>query len=313
MGGGEFYIMLGTGIVRDVALRASCAIALALLGVLAGGIAPAPAAERYEQGLLWRIEGKGAPASHVFGTIHLADQRVTSLPPAVATELNRARSLTIEVGLDAGAIAALASRMIYSDGRNLQEVAGPELYEKAVAITAGLGLPDPLLRLFKPWAVALLLSAPQQDPSGVLDIVLARSAGEQGKPVHELESLDEQIAVFEGMSEGDQLALMRQAVASHERMPQMVGRLVEAYLARDLAGMWRISEESGGEGAEAKRLRAAFGRRLLEDRNVRMAERAEARLQEGGAFIAVGALHLYGDAGLLALLEKRGYRVTRVY
>jgi len=147
----------------------------------------------------------------------------------------------------------------------------------------------------------------------VLDIMLARNAAEQGKPVHQLESLEEQIAVFEGMSEADQVALLRQAVDNYERMPLLVARLVEAYLARDLAGLWRISEESGGEGAETKRLRAVFAHRLLEERNVRMAGRSEARLREGGAFIAVGALHLYGDAGMLSLLEKRGYRVTRVY
>jgi uncharacterized protein YbaP (TraB family) len=238
---------------------------------------------------------------------------VTTLPPAVATELNRARSLTLEVRLDPGAIPMLASRMIYGDGRDLQAVAGPELVAKAAAITAGLGLPDPLLRMFKPWAVALLLSAPQQDPSGVLDIALARIAAEQGKPVHELESLEEQIEVFEGMTESDQVALLRYAVDNYERMPALIGRLIEAYLARDLAGLWRISEQSGGDGAEAKRLRAIFTRRLLEDRNIRMAERSEARLKEGGALIAVGALHLYGDAGILSLLERRGWRVTRVY
>ena len=302
-----------TGLLGDIALRARGAAALVLLGVLAGGIAPAPAAERYERGLLWRIEGKSAPASHVFGTIHLADPRVTALPTAVMNELNRARSLTIEVRLEPGTILALAKRMIYDDGRDLHGVAGPELFAKAAAVTAGLGLPDPLLRMFKPWAVALLLSAPQQDPTGVLDIVLARAAAEQGKPVHQLESLEEQIAVFEGMSEADQLALLGHAVENYERMPPLIARLVEAYLARDLAGMWRISEESGGDGAEARRLRAEFGRRLLEERNKRMAERSEARLNEGGAFIAVGALHLYGGAGMLALLEKRGYRVTRVY
>lgn len=302
-----------TGFLRDVALRVRSAIALVLLGVLAGGIAPAPAAERYEQGLLWRIEGAGAPASHVFGTIHLADPRVTKLPGAVAREFEQARSLTLEVSLDPGAILALASRLIYSDGSDLSRVAGPELFAKAAAITTGLGLPDPLLRMFKPWAVALVLSAPQQDPSGVLDVVLARIAGEQGKPVHELETLDEQIAVFEGMSEADQVALLRQAVEEYERLPLLIGRLVEAYLARDLAGLWRISEESGGEGAEAKRLREVFAHRLLEGRNTRMVERSEARLREGRAFIAVGALHLYGNAGVLALLEKRGWRVTRVY
>jgi uncharacterized protein YbaP (TraB family) len=89
--------------------------------------------------------------------------------------------------------------------------------------------------------------------------------------------------------------------------------VVDAYLARDLVGLWRVSQESAGTGEEERRLNEVFTRRLLYERNVRMAERAEPRLREGGAFIAVGALHLYGGSGVLALLERRGWRVTRVY
>jgi len=285
--------------------------ALALCTTLAAF--PAHPAERFEQGLLWRIEGKGAAASHVFGTIHLADPRVTRLPDAVAREFGQARSLTIEASLDSSNLLALANRMLFTDGRDLPGVAGVELFGKTAALGAGLGLPEPALRMFKPWAVAVLLSVPQQDPAGVLDYVLARMAVEQGKPVLELESLDEQISVFEGMSEGDQVALLRHSVDEYERLPQVMSRLVEAYLARDLAGMGRISEESGGRSEEAKRLNEVFSRRLIYDRNVRMAERMEARLGDGRAFIAVGALHLYGGRGVLSLLERRGWRVTRVY
>lgn len=285
--------------------------ALALFAALAA--VPAQAAERFEQGLLWRIEGKGALASHVFGTIHLADSRVTHLPGAVTREFNQARSLTIEAGLDSANLIALANRMLYADGRDLPGVAGAELFRRAAALSAGLGLPEPVLRMFKPWAVALLLSAPQQDPADVLDYVLARMATEQGKPVLELESLDEQVSVFEGMAEAEQIILLRHAVNNFERLPQLIGRLVEAYLARDLAAMWRISEESGGTGGDTKRLNEVFIRRLIYDRNTRMVERMGARLTEGGAFIAVGALHLHGDRGVLSQLERRGWRVTRVY
>jgi len=287
--------------------------AFALFAALSGVALQSPAAERYEHGLLWRIEGENAPASHVFGTVHLADPRVTNLPPAVARELDRARSLTLESGLDPAGILTLAGRMVYTDGRDLPGVAGAELFGRAAKLTEGLGLPEPMLRLFKPWAVAMLLSVPPQDPSNVLDLVLARRAAEQGKPVDQLESMDEQVSVFEGMSEQAQLALLKQAVDEYERMPQHIGRVVDAYLARDLAGLWRIGQESVGPGDEARRLNEVLMRRLLHDRNVRMAERAEARLREGGAFIAVGALHLYGASGVLSLLERRGWRVTRVY
>jgi uncharacterized protein YbaP (TraB family) len=285
----------------------------ALFAALAGVALQSPAAERYEHGLLWRIEGASAPASHVFGTVHLADPRVTSLPPAVARALDQARSLTLEAGIDSADILALAGRMVFNDGRDLPGVAGAELFNRAAKLTAGFGLPEPMLRLFRPWAVAVLLSVPPQDPSNVLDLVLERRAAEQGKPIHQLESMDEQIAVLEGLSQEDQVALLKQAVDEYGDMPRQIGRVVDAYLARDLVGLWRVSQESAGTGEEERRLNEVFTRRLLYERNVRMAERAEPRLREGGAFIAVGALHLYGGSGVLALLERRGWRVTRVY
>jgi hypothetical protein len=167
--------------------------------------------------------------------------------------------------------------------------------------------------MFKPWALALMLSVPPQNPAEVLDLVLASAAQAQGKPVHELESLEEQVGTFDGMSVGDQIMLLRRAVDEYERMPRIVGRLTDAWLARDLAGMRRVGEQAAGDGAEARRLQETFTQRLLYERNVRMAERMSARLKEGGAFFAIGALHLQGERGVLAELERRGWRVTRVY
>lgn len=288
-------------------IRASALFALAFALVVGHACA-----QRYEQGLLWRIEGAGVAASHVFGTIHLEDPRAVNLPPVVARTLADSRSLMIELGLDPSNLLALAGRMLIQDGRDLPGIAGAELFARAAALTARLGLPEPALRLFKPWAAAVLLLVPQQNPENALDYVLARTAAAQGKIIHELETLDEQLAVFEGMAETEQVALLRQAVNNHERMPGLVKRILEAYLARDLAAMQRISEEGGGD-AEGRRFQVAFSRRLLEARNPRMAERMLAQLKEGNAFIAVGALHLFGSDGVLALLEKRGFRVTRVY
>jgi uncharacterized protein len=298
----------GTVPAALVALRAGIA---ALLAFVLVGTAPA-AAPRYEQGVLWLVEKPGSPPSHIFGTIHVDDPRVTKLPAPVSRALGESRSLTVELSLDPGNIMALASRMLLQDGRKLAAIAGVELYGKASALAAKLGLPEPALNMFKPWAVALMVMMPQQDPENVLDFMLVRAATTQGKPVHELESVNEQVDVFEGMSEPDQLALLRYAVENHERLPRYTGRLVDAYLARDLAGMWRISQEDA-DRPDVRRLNEVFVERVLYSRNQRMAERMEARLGEGGGFVAVGALHLYGDRGVLAELQRRGYRVSRVY
>jgi uncharacterized protein len=270
------------------------------------------AAQRFDQGVLWRIEGAASRPSHVFGTVHVDDPRVTQLPVAVSRALDESRSLTVELSLDPGNIVALASRMLLQDGRDLAGIAGAEIYGRAAALAAGLGLPEPALKMFKPWAVALLIMMPRQNPENVLDNVLVRMAVAQKKPVHELESVAEQVDVFEGMAEGDQVALLRYAVDNHERMPRITGRLVNAYLARDLAAMWHISRENSDD-PQTRRLNDIFMQRVLFSRNERMAERMAARLEEGGDFVAIGALHLYGDRGVLAGLQRRGYRVTRVY
>jgi uncharacterized protein len=287
--------------------------ATAFLAFLFLALALPADAQRFDRGLLWRIEASGAPASHVFGTVHVSDPRVTKLPPEVSRALSDSRSLTVELGLDPANLMALAGRMVFLDGRDLPGAVGPELYQKTAALTAKLGVPEPALRLFRPWAIALLLSVPQQNPQEVLDFVLASAARAEGKPVHELESVAEQVAVFEGMQERDQVVLLKRAVDNYEQMPRAVARIIEAWLARDLAAMWRIGEEMAAGDPEVKRLNETLLRRLLHERNARMAERMHARLKEGSAFIAVGALHLYGAAGVLAELERRGWRVTRVY
>ncbi len=273
----------------------------------------AAAAERFDRGLLWSVTGAGAAASYVFGTIHVGDPRVTQLPALVARALAESSSVTVEAELEPSSLVAVADRMVFRDGRTLPAVAGTELYQKATRLTEKLGLPEPAVRLFRPWALALMLSVPPQNPAEVLDVVLAGAARAQGKPVYQLEGLEEQVGIFDGMPETDQVALLRHAVDEWERMPRITGRLIEAWLARDLAGMRRIGDEAAGDTAEARRPQETFTRRLLNERNVRMADRMQARFKEGAAFVAVGALHLQGEHGVLAELERRGWRVTRVY
>jgi uncharacterized protein YbaP (TraB family) len=137
-------------------------------------------------------------------------------------------------------------------------------------------------------------------------------AVEQKKRVEQLETVDEQLDLFDHLAENEQVALLRNTVENYERMPVLVERMVVAYLDRDLDALSRIEAETGADPA-LKSVRASLMRRLVEDRNVRMAQRAEPLLKTGAAFIAVGALHLYGERGMLALLARRGYRVSRVY
>ncbi|MGH8617445.1 MAG: TraB/GumN family protein [Burkholderiales bacterium] len=293
--------------------RAFIVIRLAVVALCMLGASAAQAQSPYDSGLLWRAERPGVAASHLFGTMHVDDPRIVALPPPVRASFDQARSFTMEVSLAAPNLLALAGRMLYTDGRTLEAAAGPELYRKLVPVLEARGMPEPVARSFRPWAAMMILAMPQQNSTEVLDFMLYRQARARGLPVFELETVDDQIGAFEGMPEANQVLMLKHTVETLDTLPRQTERLIQAYLARDLAAMWRVSEESTRNRPDLKATNALFERLLLTDRNRHMAERMQPQLQTGGAFVAVGALHLYGEQGVLRLLEGRGWKLTRVY
>ena len=276
-------------------------------------IAQAGADEQYDRGLLWRIEKAGHAPSYVFGTVHVDDPRVTRLPEPVVRRFDTATSFTMEVVFDPAAVTRLATRMVYSDGRDLLKVAGADLYGKVAKAAGSAGMPPEVLRLFKPWAVSMLLIMPQLEHGEILDVMLMRRAREQLKAVHELETVDEQVALFENLPEHDQLLMLRHTIDNLDASRRGLRELVDAWLARDLAAIAKISDRIESTDPEIISFNERFTVQLLDERNKRMVSRMQSRLRAGGAFIAIGALHLHGARGVLALLAREGYVVTREY
>jgi uncharacterized protein YbaP (TraB family) len=271
----------------------------------------AAAGEVTEAGLLYEVRAQGAPPSFLFGTIHSEDPRVTDLPPPVREAFEGSGRFAMEVLPDANAILRSMLTMVYTDGRTLEDVTGPDLYRQAVEAVKARGMNEAAIKDFKPWAVVTLLSVPRSETGEFLDMLLYRDALAAEKPVVGLESIDEQLAVFEDLSEPDQVALLKETLEAGDQLPAVFERLLEAYLARDLTELLRLSDLylSAGDPRLAKRFRAT----ALQARNRRMAERMRDLLDEGDFFIAVGALHLPGEGGILARLRAAGYQVNPVF
>lgn len=277
----------------------------------------ARAETKYATGVLWRVDGTNGARNHVFGTIHLTEERVVRLPKPVLSAFQEARSLTLEILKTPETIRAAQSTMLLRDGRALDEIIGYRLFEKLVYRAREFGIPEKTLRRIKPWAGALMLALPRAERARqaagaqALDFALLASARLRGLPQFGLESATEQTEVFDGLEEADQISLLRVAIEDHRDPEIMVEQLVELYLARNLAGLsnWWTEEKA----RLGKRLAELIERRLLIDRNLNMVDRMEARLADGGNFVAVGAMHLPGRNGILALLARRGFRVTPVY
>ena len=267
-------------------------------------------AVHYTKGLLWKIEFPGVAANYLFGTIHSDDARVTALPEPVARSLDASDRFVMEAVVDGEGLVRMAELMYFSDGRTLEQVIGKDLFQDSLKVMSARGLPTGGVEKQKPWAVMMALSMPPPKTGQYLDLVLQARATRLNKPVSGLETIAEQLAVFDGLSLADQTALLKDTVQTQADLVKEFEELHKAYLARDLAAIAALSEKHKPEDA---RLYEAVTDRLLTQRNARMVERMRPILKQGGVFIAVGAAHLAGGTGLLYRLEKAGYRLTPVY
>ena len=270
-----------------------------------------PAEDGGQRGLLWEIGRAGQPASYLFGTIHSEDPAVLALPAPVEQAFAAAHSVVLEVLLDLDAMVYSSQLMLLGDGRLLSEITGKTLFEQTARAIRTRGIPELVLERMKPWAAAITLSMPAPETGEVLDMRLYQRALQAGKPVSGLETISEQLAIFEDLSEQEQLRLLRDAVENFAEIDRLHRELIHAWLQRDLDTLMAINSETLQAGD--RELAAEFEERLIASRNRLMAERLQPYLQEGEVFVAVGALHLPGETGLLNLLRQQGYTVRAIY
>jgi len=277
-------------------------LALALAAALAACSAqedwpsPSPA--------LWEVSGPGGQTGWLFGTIHALPDGAEWRTQALETALADAGALVVEVAdLDDEARGAEAFAAVSTSAGLpplLQRVPAADRPALAKAIDEA-DMDEADFATTESWAAALIIAnrtASGENENGV-DLALL----ERALPVVGLEGFAEQFALFDRLAPADQAELLRlsaQDAGKDERAAQ------EAWLTGDLAVLER---EVLADVAEDPELREA----LLVGRNRAWTGRI-AELLDGGRrpFVAVGAGHMVGDAGLPALLAQRGYTVRRV-
>jgi len=263
------------------------------------------------RGLLWEISQPGIPASHLFGTIHSEDPEVLQLAAPVQKAFDASQAVVLEVLLDMNAMMSSSAAMLMMDGRSLKDIVGEPLFSKAVAAMQVRGMPEMMTGHMQPWAVAVTLSMPAPETGQVLDVVLYQSALQSGKQLHGLETIKEQLDVFTSMSLADQVTMLKDAIEHFQEMDSLFVELLSAWKQRDLARLVAINEKALATGDQ--QFVDVFQKRLIVQRNHLMVERMQQYLKKGRTFVAVGALHLPGEEGLLNLLEQKGYAVRVVY
>lgn len=291
-------------------------LAVALLVVVAGA---ANAASRvpYGQGLLWKIEHPGVAPNYVFGTMHVNDPRVRNLPGPVRAAFNRAERTVYEIVITTDVRKQSREFRLLPENRALDEILGPQLFDELAVMAENAGMSRDTLRRLKPWAAATALAFRQAEIMRSymgelpLDQWMQSNAESRNIPILELETLQEQLGILDDMAEADQVAMLRDGLANARRSGDNIEYMTQRYVARDLAAIYtRFQEDTDASSGEYARV---FATKFIDDRNRNMVERMQGLLRQGGTFIAVGALHLPGDQGILRLLQRQGYSIVRVY
>jgi len=269
----------------------------------------------FTKGLLWKIEPNQAQSntkpSYIFGTMHTEDPRVLSLPAEIKKAFDTTSSYTLEVILDSQLALDTISMMTLQNGRNLEDILGESLYAKSSKLMSGLGMPVQMINLLKPWAVFVSLSTPISKTGQFLDKLLYDQAISAGKKIYGLESATEQLAIFDNLPMKEQIVLLEDTIKNHDKLSAIFEKMTLIYLARDLEGLVALNKNNIEQSS--RDITDKLMKRLIVDRNLRMVDRMEDQLGQGNAFVAVGALHLPGKAGILNLLHNKGYKISVVY
>lgn len=273
--------------------------------------------------ILWRLEKDGVPPSHLFGTVHVTDERVTNLTPTIQTAFDSSRVVALEIAdlspeALAQGMAKVQSLLQLPQDRSLDLMLTADEMGLARTELEKTGVPPPVASRLRPWVVSMSLALTDcekgRKASGLkpLDEQLGLRARTRRIQVVGLESVELQMRAMAAIPEAEQVALLKAALKLHPINADMIETLIRRYLASDLAPIWQMQIELWREAGVSDAAMQSFQRELIGKRNVRMRDAALPYVSKGGTFIAVGALHLPGSDGLVALFEQAGFKAVPV-
>lgn len=291
-------------------------IALSLVLVLS--VVLAVAATAAEPLYLWRIEGKDAVV-HMTGSIHVGTPDFFPLPGPIDEAFEKADVLAVEVDVTDPAVQQQVGMMLMQKAllpgdetlmTQLNDVTAARLQKWAEA----RGLPLAMYSKFKPGIVAMVLTLEEYknagyDPELGVDKHFLDRARAAGKPIEPLETVEDQLDIFLQVSDTLDDLMIDEMMDQLDRLDAIFKEMVALWQAGDAEGMDAFMAEQTGDEPEM----VALYRRLLDDRNVAMADKLDAYLKgDRDVFVAVGAGHFGGGMGLIKLMEDKGWDVQQV-
>lgn len=280
----------------------------------------------YASGNFWRAT-RGLQTVHIIGTYHFEDPRHEAAFAAATPALASATTLLVEAGpAEAAALDERVARepgvMTITDGPTLPELLPEAEWQALSAAMRARGMPGFMAAKIQPWFLSMMLGIAPCDMARMetgrgLDQMLIDAALAREIPVKALEPYDTLFTLFDGMSQADQLAMIRSALAMEPQAEDLSVTLADSYFAEESRLIWEFTKlltrnAPGMDPAQAARDIALMESALITDRNRAWIPVILAAAEKGPVVAAFGALHLAGDQGVLNLLAQEGFTLDRL-
>jgi len=270
---------------------------------------------RAEELFLWRVTSPAGVMSYLAGSIHLAGPGLYPLPEPFGRAFDEAGSLVVEIDTEALPLEVIsgfiAERGLTAPGQTLED----HLTPATSGLLAKSGRNRPEYARYRPWLAALAIQLAALEENGFsarygLDKHFLDQAAASRLPIVELETFPEQMDLLAGLSPEEEELFLQATLREAADLPGAMADFWTAWRRGDTAGFAELLFKDFKRYPELSGLLD----RLIIRRNHVMLERLEPLLTASGRspFVIVGAGHLVGEEGLLALLAARGYRLEQL-
>ena len=274
------------------------------------------ATQAQTESIFWKIEHPDIKKpSYLFGTYHLINNGFLDKDAKKVGKIyNKANTIVVESLADEEGEKEAISRHVFSDSSLASALSESDyqLVDSVLHLSNGDDLEN--YDDFSPIIIAFIIGINHHNNyledhgnynGEPIDLYIQRNALSKSKPVFGLESLDESFGyVIDSINYTNQLNLLINSVKYDSVMYGIAGNMYETYRVNDVKGLLAASNYYD-------QLIDEIGKEYTTDkRNILWMPRLEKQLKNGNVFVAVGALHLSGEFGLINLLRAEGYQLT---
>lgn len=265
--------------------------------------------QKTQSSLLWEISGNGLKQpSYVFGTVHMICREDFIFPDVLREKFVNANEVFLELDMDdPNMIMKMMSLLQLPKGQTIIKLFGDSAFKSFDSSYKKItGSSASTFNGLKPFMLMSILTEKMLPCSSKesYEQNFITLAAKYNKDIKGLETIEDQVAVFDSIPDSVEVANLKEMVINFDKQVNEFKKLVAVYKTQDIDSLFNITQ-TGVKDLEAES-------ELLTKRNSKWIPVMKTNMQKTSCFFAVGAAHLGGNIGVLALLRKEGYKVKPV-